>query len=63
MTLPVFEAALEIEAAHGFSYGDSAIIAAARAPGCHRCCSKDLSHGREVKGVMIVNTLRKVLRI
>jgi predicted nucleic acid-binding protein len=58
MTLPVFEAALEIKAAHGFSYWDSAIIAAARALGCSRLYSEDMSHGREVEGVTIVNPFR-----
>ena len=58
MTLPIFEAALEIKAAHGFSYWDSAIIAAARALGCHRLYSEDMSHGREVGGVTIVNPFR-----
>ncbi|MGD0103948.1 MAG: hypothetical protein ABSC06_07905 [Rhodopila sp.] len=33
-TLPIMEAALEIKATHGFSYWDSAIIAAAA--GCIR---------------------------
>jgi predicted nucleic acid-binding protein len=58
MTLPVLEAALEIKAAHGFSYWDSAIIAAARALGCSRLYSEDMSHGREIEGVTIVNPFR-----
>jgi predicted nucleic acid-binding protein len=58
MTLPVFEAALEIKAAQGFSYWDSAIIAAARALGCSRLYSEDMSHGREIDGVTIVNPFR-----
>lgn len=57
-TMPVVEAALEIKAAHGFSYWDSAIIAAARALGCRRLYSEDMSHGREVVGVTIVNPFR-----
>jgi predicted nucleic acid-binding protein len=58
MTLPVMQAALEIKAAHGFSYWDSAIIAAARALGCSRLYSEDMSHGREIEGVTIVNPFR-----
>ena len=54
-TMALVEAALEIEAAHGFSYWDSAIIAAARALGCPRLYSEDMSHGRVVAGVTIVN--------
>lgn len=57
-TLPIMEAALEIKAAHGFSYWDSGIIAAARALGCRRLYSEDMSHGREVSGVTIVNPFR-----
>ncbi|MEA2737577.1 MAG: hypothetical protein QOH05_884 [Acetobacteraceae bacterium] len=58
MTLPILSGALEIKAAHGFSYWDSAIIAAARAMGCRRLYSEDMSHGREVEGVTIVNPFR-----
>jgi predicted nucleic acid-binding protein len=50
--------ALEIKAAHGFSYWDSAIIAAARALGCREIMTEDLSHGREVAGVRIVDPFR-----
>ena len=58
MTLALFERALEIKAAHGFSYWDSAIIAAARALGCHELYTEDMSHGRQVEGVMIINPFR-----
>jgi predicted nucleic acid-binding protein len=57
-TLAILDAALEIKAEHGFSYWDSAIIAAARALGCRTLYSEDMSHGREVGGVMIVNPFR-----
>jgi predicted nucleic acid-binding protein len=57
-TMPLLEAALEIKAEHGFSYWDSAIIAAARALGCRRLYSEDMSHGREVVGVTIINPFR-----
>jgi predicted nucleic acid-binding protein len=57
-TIPIVQAALEIKAAHGFSYWDSAIVAAARALGCRCLYSEDMSHGREVEGVTIVNPFR-----
>ena len=57
-TLPILEAALEIKARYGFSYWDSAIIAAARALGCDRLYSEDMNHGQEVEGVTIVNPFR-----
>ena len=58
ITLSILNSALEIKAAHGFSYWDSAIIAAARALGCRELYSEDMSHGREVEGVVIVNPFR-----
>jgi predicted nucleic acid-binding protein len=56
--LPILNAALEITAAHGFSYWDSAIIAAAQALGCRELYSEDMSHGRQVEGVLIINPFR-----
>ncbi len=47
--------ALEIKAAHAFSFWDSAVIAAARALGCRKLYSEDMSHGREIEGVTIIN--------
>jgi predicted nucleic acid-binding protein len=57
-TLPVMLGALEIKAAHGLSYWDAAILAAARALGCRELLSEDMSHGREIEGVRIVNPFR-----
>ncbi len=57
-TVAVMRGALEIRAAHGFSYWDSAIIAAARALGCRELYSEDMSHGREVEGVAMINPFR-----
>ena len=54
----ILTGALEIKAAHGFSYWDSAIIAAARALGCRILYSEDMSHGREVEGITIVDPFR-----
>jgi predicted nucleic acid-binding protein len=58
ITLSILSGALEIKAAHGFSYWDSAILAAARALGCGTLYSEDLSHGREVEGITIINPFR-----
>ncbi|MEO5365760.1 MAG: PIN domain-containing protein [Magnetococcus sp. WYHC-3] len=57
-TVAVLQGALEIKAKHGFSYWDSAIIAAARASGCRELYSEDLSHGREIDGLTIINPFR-----
>jgi predicted nucleic acid-binding protein len=58
MTMPIVEAALEIKVEYGFSYWDSAIIAAARALGCATLYTEDLAHGRQIEGVVIVNPFR-----
>ncbi|HEY7851980.1 MAG TPA: PIN domain-containing protein [Caulobacteraceae bacterium] len=58
ITLPVMNAALEIRAAYGFSYWDSAIIAAARSLGCTELLTEDMSHGQQVDGVLIVDPFR-----
>ena len=58
MTLTLMQAALAIKAAHGFSYWDSAIVAAAQAQGCEQLMSEDMSDGREVAGVRIINPFR-----
>jgi predicted nucleic acid-binding protein len=58
ITLSILTSALEIEAAHGFSYWDSAIIAAARALGCRELYSEDMTHGRQIEGVVITNPFR-----
>ena len=58
ITLSILTGALQIKASHGFSYWDSAIIAAARALGCRNLDTEDLSHGREIDGVLILNPFR-----
>ena len=57
-TLAVMSDALAIKAATGLSYWDAAIVAAARALGCRELLSEDMSHGREIDGVRIVNPFR-----
>ena len=58
ITASILTQALDIKATHGFSYWDSAIIAAARALGCRRLYSEDMAHGRDVEGVVILNPFR-----
>jgi predicted nucleic acid-binding protein len=58
ITLSILHGALEIKVAHGFSYWDSAIIAAARALGCRELYSEDMSHGRQVEDIVIINPFR-----
>ena len=58
ITLSILDAALDIKTSHGFSYWDSAIIAAAGALGCRELYSEDMSHGREIEGIVIVNPFR-----
>lgn len=56
--LEILSAALEIKATRGFSYWDSAIVAAARALGCRELYSEDMSHGQRIDHVVIVNPFR-----
>jgi predicted nucleic acid-binding protein len=55
VNLSVLAGALAIKAAHGFSYWDSAIIAAAREIGCRTLYSEDLTHGQIVEKTRIIN--------
>ncbi|MFL6603480.1 MAG: PIN domain-containing protein [Steroidobacteraceae bacterium] len=58
INVSILKGALQIKAQHGFSYWDSAIIAAARALGCRELYSEDMAHGREVEGVSIIDPFR-----
>lgn len=58
MTVAVMGDAFDIKARSGLSYWDAAIIAAARALGCAELLSEDMSHGRKIAGVTIVNPFR-----
>lgn len=58
MTLAVVNRALDIREAFGFSYWDSAIIAAAQSAGCEILYTEDLSHGQVVDGLTIDNPFR-----
>lgn len=54
-TIGILHAALGLKVRHGFSYWDSAIIAAAAALGCRELLTEDMSHGQVVDGVTILN--------
>ncbi|MGD9879520.1 MAG: PIN domain-containing protein [Reyranella sp.] len=54
----IVTAALEIRAKQGFSYWDSAVVAAAVALGCRELLSEDLSHGQRIGKLRIVNPFR-----
>jgi len=58
LTCEIVLAALTIKATYGFSYWDSAIIAAASALGCRELYTEDLTHGRDVHGVQIIDPFR-----
>ncbi|MGZ4374549.1 MAG: PIN domain-containing protein [Gaiellaceae bacterium] len=58
ITLPVMRNALEIKEVFRLSYWDAAVVAAARALGCRELLSEDMSHDREIDGVVIVNPFR-----
>ena len=58
ISLAIVTAALEIRAAHAFSYWDSAIIAAAQALECDQLLTEDLSHGRRIGDLTILNPFR-----
>ncbi len=55
MTLPVLNSALQIRQKYGFSFWDSAVIAAARALGCDRVYTEDLSQGQVVEGLRVID--------
>jgi len=58
MTLPILRAALQIRQARGFSFWDSAIIAAALALGCDRVYTEFLTDGQMIDGLTIVDPFR-----
>jgi predicted nucleic acid-binding protein len=58
ISVPILRGALEITAAYRLSYWDAAIVAAARALGCRELYSEDMSHGREIEGVTIINPFK-----
>lgn len=57
-TTNLLYAALELKARYGLSYRDAAIVAAARAQGCATLYTEDLSHGRIIDDMSIVDPFR-----
>ncbi|MGR4865335.1 PIN domain-containing protein [Caulobacter sp. LARHSG274] len=57
-TVATLRAAFEIKERYGFSYWDSAVVAAARAAGCTELYTEDLSHGQVVEGVRVINPFK-----
>lgn len=55
VNMRVLVGALQITQAHGLSYWDSAIVAAAQALGCNVLYSEDMQDGRQIGGLTIVN--------
>jgi len=51
----LYERAIEVKGATGFTFYDSLIVAAAIQLDCQRLITEDLQHGRVVQGVRIVN--------
>ena len=58
MNLAVLKWALRIRQTHGFSFWDSAILAAALALGCDRVYTEDLAHGQVVEGLTVIDPFR-----
>lgn len=58
VTTSILTRAFDIKGNPGFSYWDSAIIAAARALGCRELYTEDLADGREVEGILIIDSFR-----
>ena len=55
VTLTTHQEARRLAAAHGFSFYDALIVAAAIEAGCDRLYSEDMQQGRAIGGVSIIN--------
>lgn len=55
VTLGTHQEARRLAAAHGFSFYDALIVAAAVEAGCDRLYSEDMQHGRVIGGMSILN--------
>jgi predicted nucleic acid-binding protein len=58
INLQILVTAMRIKDRHGFSYWDSAIIAAAQALGCDAVYTEDMQDGRQIGEVTIINPFR-----
>ena len=54
-SLDILQKALEIKEKYGFSYWDSAVIAAALKAGCHILYSEDMQHGQKIGDLNLIN--------
>lgn len=57
-TIETLSDALSIKGRYGFSYWDSAVVAAARTAGCSELYTEDLSHDQMVEGVRVINPFK-----
>jgi predicted nucleic acid-binding protein len=58
-TVGLLRGAFEIKRRHRLSYGDAAIVEAARLLGCDTLLSEDLAHGRSYEGVEVKDPFRR----
>jgi predicted nucleic acid-binding protein len=58
ITIALMANALDIKASARLSYWDAAIIAAAQMLGCRELLSEDMTHGRKIAGLTIINPFR-----
>jgi predicted nucleic acid-binding protein len=54
-TAALYDRALQVQAKQGFSFYDSAIVAAALEAGCRRLLTEDLQHGQKVGSLRVEN--------
>lgn len=57
-TVSTFRAALKLRKTTGFAFWDCAIIAAARAAGCDELYSEDMTDGRKIGALKLINPFR-----
>jgi predicted nucleic acid-binding protein len=51
----LLDTAIDLHRRHSFSWWDSLIVSAAIQGGCNQLVSEDLQHGRQIRGVTILN--------
>lgn len=57
-SVPLFRAALELQARYGYSWFDSLIVASALSAGCSRLYTEDLQHGQRIGRLVVENPFR-----
>jgi len=58
MNLDVLRGALRVREVWGYSFWDSAIIAAALTLGCDRLYTEELAEGQVIEGLTVINPFR-----